>query len=495
MGMPVVEATENRAYRAFQDRYRDDPVGFVTDCILWRNGEGPAPYQNEILEAIPKHRRVSARGPHGLGKSTLAAWAIHWFALTRDGTDWKIPATASVWRQLSAFLFPEIHKWARRLNWERIGRPPYKDKDELLTLALHLSTGSAFALASDQPTALEGAHADHILYVFDESKAISSAIFDAAEGAFSTGESYALAISTPGASVGRFYDIQSRRAGYEDWWVRAVRLHETIQAGRISQEWADARKRQWGEASPVYQTRVLGDFATGDTGSVIPLAWVEAANERWHVLRESNLLTKEFRGLGVDVAWTGDDRSVIAPRYGNSISELITFAKVDPMALTGHVVAYLDKHKRPGVRRGYAIVDVIGIGAGVVARLRELHYPTVAYNAGAGTDLVDIAGELGFVDKRSAAWWRMREMLDPQNGFGVALPPDDELTGELVSPTWKVTSTGKIRVESKDDLRKADRLGRSPDKADAVIQAFWDEEPDDGVPAVHVPRRLSTRQI
>lgn len=468
----------------------------MADCIAWREGEAAAQYQCEILQALAKHKRVSARGPHGLGKSTIAAWAIHWFALTRDGTDWKIPTTASVWRQLSEFLWPEVHKWARRLDWKRIGRPAYQEGAELLRMALHLSTGAAFALASDQPSALEGAHADSILYVFDEAKAIPTAIFDAAEGAFSTtGEALALAISTPGASVGRFYDIQSRRAGYEDWWVRAVRLPETIAAGRISTEWAEARKRQWGETSPVYQTRVLGDFATGDTGSVIPLAWVEAANERWEVLRELRQLEKEFHSVGVDVAWTGDDKSVIALRFGNAIAELRTFTKVDPMALTGHVTGIIDKHRKPGIKAGHAVVDVVGIGAGVVARLRERQYRTVAFNAGSGTDLVDIAGELGFVDKRSAAWWRMREMLDPANGFGIALPQDDELTGELVSPTWKVTSTGRIRVESKDDLRKANRLGRSPDKADAVVMAFWDEEPDDGVPAVHVPRRLSVRQI
>jgi len=44
--------------------------------------------------------------------TAMAAWVILWFALTREaeGTDWKIPVTASAWRQLSKFLMPELHK-------------------------------------------------------------------------------------------------------------------------------------------------------------------------------------------------------------------------------------------------------------------------------------------------------------------------------------------------------------------------------------------------
>jgi hypothetical protein len=63
------------------------------------------------VAALVKHHRVAARGPHGLGKTTLASWVVIWFALTRDGDDWKVITTASAWRQLEKFLWPEIHKW------------------------------------------------------------------------------------------------------------------------------------------------------------------------------------------------------------------------------------------------------------------------------------------------------------------------------------------------------------------------------------------------
>ena len=118
------------------------------------------------------------------------------------------------------------------------------------------------------------------------------------------------------------------------------------------------------------------------------------------------------------------------------------------------------------------IVDVIGIGAGVVDRLREMKVAVVAFNASAGTELKDRSRELGYLNTRAAAWWRLREMLDPAFGPELALPPDDLLTGDLTAPHWKTISGGKIQIESKDEIRK--RIGRSPDSGDAVMQACWD---------------------
>ena len=455
-----------RAAEAGLRRYQDSPALFVQECIAWEPGEGPTDYQLEILEQLPRHRRVAVRGPHGLGKTSLAAWLILWFALTRDGQDWKIPCTASAWRQLTHYLFPELRKWARRLRWEVLGRPAFEEGRELLQLSLKLSTGEAFAVASDTPALIEGAHADHLFYVLDEGKSIPAATFDAAEGAFASGECYALAISTPGEPQGRFYDIHARKPGLDDWWTRWVTLSECIAAGLVNPEWAEQRKAQWGEESAVYQNRVAGQFASSEESGMIPLSWVEAANERWQALQESGEWGPFLR-CGVDVARGGEDRTVIALRYGQAIRELRRFSRQDTMQTTGHVAGILTAHG------GTAVVDVIGIGAGVVDKLREDGRSVEAFNASQATQYRDISGELAFTNKRSAAWWRLRELLDPANGHGLALPPDDLLTGDLTAPHWQMTSGGKVQIESKDEIRK--RLGRSTDDGDAVVMAFWEE--------------------
>lgn len=460
-------------YKQFQRKYYNDFAAFGRDCIKWDDDEGLTPYQLEIINGILEYGRYSVRGLHGLGKTALSAIIVLAFALTRDGEDWKVVTTASAWRQLTKYLWPEIHKWARRLNWQKIGRTPFK-YDELLTLSLKLSTGEAFAVASDNSDYIEGAHADHILYIFDESKAIPDATFDAAEGAFSgsvgNNEAYALAISTPGEPMGRFYDIHKRKPGYEDWHVRHVKMNEAISAGRISPEWVDQRRRQWGEKSALFQNRVVGEFASSDEDSIIPLAWVEMANERWQEWVDAGK-PGTVTDIGGDVGYGGQNDKATASIIFDSlkVDNLIEFPQLDKktatMQLAGYFGGLLNKYPNAD-----AFIDVIGIGAGVVHRLKEQDQKVFGYNVSEKTYLRTRDNEFGFVNKRAAMWWFMRELLEPELGEDIALPPNDELIGELTSPKYKVNSASKIQVESKDDLRK--RLGRSPDKADCVIHGL-----------------------
>ena len=456
---PIHEETN---YQQFKVKYRHNLKGFLKDCILWEPNQGPADYQELFCEKFVERRRGALRGPHGLGKTAMASWVVLWFALTRDGEDWKIPTTAGAWRQLTKFLWPEIRKWSRRLKWDVIGRAPFGDR-ELSLMSLKLTTGEAFALASDNASLIEGAHATNILYIFDESKAIAEDTFDAAEGALSTGgEAYILAISTPGEPIGRFYDIHRRKPGFEDWYVLHVTMEMVIQAGRMDPEWAKQRMRQWGAESAVFKNRVKGEFAASDQDSVISLADVERAIERWHIRNEKNLWG-QLTGLGVDVG-RGGDPTVLAKEYDNrSIKELIHTNVRDTMQVAGLVATVLKSNRAVKL-----VIDILNMGAGVYDRLREFDsfsgrlYPFVA---SAKSDMMDSTGELGFINLRAAAWWNMREMLRRDE---YDLPPDDKLIGDLTTPKWRLMSGGKIKVEEKEEIKK--RLKRSTDDGDAVVQ-------------------------
>jgi hypothetical protein len=455
-------------------RYYDDPVAFARDCINWGGGDGLTFYQEEVLGALPGRKREAVRGPHGLGKSSLSAIAVLWFALTRDaaGVDWKVVTTAGSWHQLTSYTWPEIHKWAGKLRWDKVrdGRP-FSRANELQNLNLKLSCGAAFAAASANAALIEGAHADSLMFVYDEAKAIPAGTFDACEGAFSSAgeggtEAFALALSTPGQPQGRFYDICRHMPGYEDWHPVHVTLDDAMAAGRITAEWADQRARQWGTESAIYQNRVLGEFYASDEDSVIPLAWAEAAVARWHAWDEAGRPEPgRPRTVGVDVARTGQDRTVLAVRNGPVITELRRSVKEDTMQTTGRVKGLLDADDSRT-----AVVDVIGIGAGVVDRLREQHAKVVAFNASRGSKAKDSTREFGYANRRSEAWWTMRQALDPSGNPDIALPDDEMLLGDLSAPQWKVTSGGRIQVEGKEDIYK--RLGRSTDDGDAVVMAY-----------------------
>jgi hypothetical protein len=488
-------------FTEFQEKYFYDPVGFARDCIEWPDGESVTPYQAETMEALLREKRVAVRSLHGAGKTGMAAIIVLWYCLTREGKDWKVITTASVWRQLTEFLWPEIHKWARRIKWHVIGRDPFDERAELLTQHLILRTGRAVAIASNKPTAIEGAHADYILYLFDEAKAIPDGIFDAAEGAFSGGstETLALAISTPGEPQGRFYDIHKRRDGFEDWWTRHWTVIEALAAGRTTEDWIEKRKRQWGETDPRFMNRVMGEFADNDPRGVIPLSWYERAVERWYEWMESGGVALDslppktlhdaiydawlmaggpdatnatLTTVGVDVGSGSPegDRSVLAVAYdGYHVGRLEFVPQGDPALATietAHTCAkYLDRHKG-----AEGIIDVIGIGAGVGAELRRYGFRSRFFWAGKPTELTDKTGEVGFANWRSAAWWILREMLEPNSGFNVMLPPDDTLEEDLISPHWGYNNAGEVQIEKKESIYK--RIHRSTDAGDAVIMAI-----------------------
>lgn len=465
------------------DPYWGDPVAWCYDMIP---GLQLKPYQEEILSELPKRKRISVRAPHGVGKTTTEALASLWFINTRDGrkADWKVLTTASVWRQLERYLWPEIHKWARKLDFEKLGRQRYNERTELQVMNLKLATGAASAIASDEPSAIEGAHADQMLYVIDEAKAIMAAIFDGIEGAFSSStdedahiDAFALMMSTPGPPNGRFYEIQKRAPGTEDWWVRHITLDEALAVGQISQKWVDDRRRQWGENSTVFKNRVLGEFATEDEDGIIPLEWIEQAMERWHTWKKEGHRIDPLDRVGADIARTGSDKSVFALKHGAWLRELRAYNHADTMETAGLLGGILADQPQAVGR-----VDVIGIGAGVVDRLREQGLAVEAFNSSSRCYHTDISGELGFVNRRACAWWTMRELLDPSNGYEIALPPEDMLVGDLTAPHWKVTSASRIQVESKDEIRK--RLGRSPDYGDGAVMAFAPDEFDGGMEGI-----------
>ena len=102
-----------------------DPLGFIDAYVKFPPDGGLADYQQDIIGGFPQAVRLAVRGPRGLGKSMTASLLILWFAVSRDaaGIDWKIMTTAGSWHQLESYLWREIAKWARRIDWEKLGRP------------------------------------------------------------------------------------------------------------------------------------------------------------------------------------------------------------------------------------------------------------------------------------------------------------------------------------------------------------------------------------
>ena len=217
---------------------------------------------------------------------------------------------------------------------------------------------------------------------------------------------------------------------------------------------------------PLRSKMLNGDFQAGKEDNpfqVCPTEWVEAAMARWSPDGKSGPMDS----LGVDVARGGKDNTILSPRYGRWFDKL----KIYPGSTTpdGPTVGSLAVAE---VRDGAPIhIDVIGVGSSPYDHLNGIGAHVVPVVGSERAHGLDASGTMRFANRRSELYWRMREALDPANGHEIALPPDRDLKVELCSPRWKPVKGG-IQVESKDEVKN--RVGRSPDRADAVIYSNID---------------------
>ena len=162
--------------------------------------------------------------------------------------------------------------------------------------------------------------------------------------------------------------------------------------------------------------------------------------------------------IGVDPARFGDDRTVISIRQGRSAEILHTVQGKDTMQVVGLVVTFIKKYSPQAV-----FIDVGGLGAGVVDRLREMGY-TMCRGVNFGEKSL---WQDKYVNKRAEMWGQMNEWLKEPP---VQLPDDDALQADLCSLRYDYDSHGRLKLESKDDAKK--RGVRSPDLADSIALTF-----------------------
>lgn len=209
-----------------------------------------------------------------------------------------------------------------------------------------------------------------------------------------------------------------------------------------------------------------GDWEAGmveDAFQVIPRTWIRKAQERWLQRQKP---ARPLDCVGVDVARGGQDKTVLARRFGTWFAPLEKYMGIetkDGPTVANHI-------QRAIMDGGMANIDVIGIGSSAYDHAVSVLGLTVTpINFAEHSDQMDKSGKFGFVNKRAEFWWRFREALDPEHGEDLALPDDPELTSDLTAPHYTVQANG-IKIESKEEIKA--RIGRSPDCGDAAVMAL-----------------------
>jgi hypothetical protein len=436
---------------------REGPARFAVDALgmpeKWDavKKTGVMPWWWEASEKLVSRQRLSIRSGHGVGKSAFLAITVIWFETCYFPT--KIPCTAPTAHQLSDVLWAEIAKWLRVLEEKMPGLAEQFEwtQDEF---RLKAAPKESFAVArtarADKPEALQGFHSDNLLIICDEASGIPDIVFEVGQGAMSTDGAFAIFAANPTRRSGMFYE--THHSLRERWATMVVNGEE---CPMVSQQFVDDIAFQYGKDSNVYRVRVLGEFPTADDDTVIPIDLCEAAKMR------------EVDGYGdivwgVDVARFGRDRTVLIKRQTNATLEKHkAWSGNDTMQTSGRIYAeWLDTppEKRP---KGI-FVDAIGIGAGVADRLMELGLPVTGVNVAEEASVSDL-----YLRLRDELWFKARKWLEKKD---CKLVDDETLIAELSLPKYQITSSGKLKVESKDELKK--RYPQSPDVGDAFCLTF-----------------------
>jgi hypothetical protein len=434
--------TEANPLEEFVLRYRDDPVLFVKEVL----GATPYDYQAEFLDALASgERKMSVRSGHGTGKSTTSSWAMLWYVLLRFPN--KVVVTAPTSGQLFDALFAELKRWINEL-------PP--QLQVLLTVKsdrVELSAAPAEAFISartsraETPEALAGVHSENVLLVVDEASGVPEKVFEAAAGSMSGHSATTILLSNPTRSSGTFFESQTRLAS--TWWTRRW---SCVESPLVSEEFVDEMRARYGEDSNAFRIRVLGEFPMADDDTIIPFHLADSAIKRDIEIPED---TKPIWGL--DVARFGADKTALCKRYGNVVTEITSWQGLDLMQTVGRVMAEYEGLS-PSMRPSEILVDSIGVGGGVVDRLRELGAPVRGINVGEAPAMGNT-----YMNLRAELWFKTKGWLEDRS---CKLPNDDQLLAELTSIRYAFTPGGKMKAESKDDMRK--RGLKSPDLADAL---------------------------
>lgn len=426
--------------KAFQQRIKDDPIFFAENVLgtpLWEK-------EKEILLAVKEHSEVAVKSCHASGKTFTAARVAHWWLCSEE--DSIVISTAPTFRQVKEILWREIRNAVA-------GKSIYP-KDAVLETKINLGEKwFALGLSTDASDQFQGFHGKRLLVIGDESSGIPEEIWQAVDGLAAT---CVLMLGNPLKNEGRFANAfkspRVHKITISAFDTPNIVAQKIVIPGLITQNDIERMKAYYGEDSDVYRVRVLGEFPLKDSESLIGVDEVYKATQR-----EVVVLPEFEKRMGVDVARFGDDRTVILIRQMEKVIRKETFFGIDTMQITGHVLRIA---KEEYVKPENIFVDSIGVGGGVVDRLREQGWRVTGVNVGEAPKdtehYLNLRAEL-YAGKLKE-WIKTGQLTKEEDWY------------ELANIHYKFNSKGQLQIESKDDMKK--RGLSSPDVADALMLTF-----------------------
>lgn len=437
------------------ERYLDDPCAFAEEIC----GFTPSDQQAPIMRAIGlPGSRVSIRSGHGVGKTSMCSVMILWF-LSLHPKDAKCICTAPTSHQLFDNLWAEVSKWRQNMPL------PWRERLKITSdrMVVRGMEANCYAVARtarpENPDALQGAHATHVLVLVDEASGVNDKIFEPVEGILTTRGARIALVGNPTKTDGYFFRTHNSDRGAWSTFVLSSEKSPFVEKG-----YCERMAARYGKESNLYRVRVLGEFPKGDADTLIPIDWIVSSVGR-------EILPAGERIAGQDISRFGDDFCVNLVRQGNVITHIDQWQHVDGMVTAGKVVSKFRKDKL----FDRVNCDTIGLGGPVLDRLLEMGVPAMSVNVGEAYSTGD-----RFMRLRDELYWTCREWFEKREcAISPKIPTEmvDLLVGELSGIRYTYTSNGKIKVQGKQQFKDEgtiifEGLKVSPNAAEALILTF-----------------------
>lgn len=449
-------------------QYAEDPTLWARDKL----GEHLWSKQVAISESVRDHRQTAVKSCHGTGKSFMASRLTAWWLDIHPPGEARVVTTAPTGDQVKAILWSEINgafAKAEARGWPFLGR--INETDWKLGKRL-IAFGRK---PSDyNPHAFQGIHAKYVLVILDEACGINQQFWTAAK-AIATGEHCRiLAIGNPDDPGSQFARVCAndrwntiRISAFDSPNFTDEPVPDELREVLVGPSYVEEMAAEFGEDSPTYISKVLGEFPNDAEDGVVRLSKVRACC----LPRETPLTADQLAPveLGIDMGAGGDETS-IRERCGMRVGREWKFREKDPVKAVARIVEAIRESGAETVK-----VDVIGIGWGIVGSLREKQTQGLHKARIVGVNVSEASTDpKQFARLRSQMWWEIGRKLSEDQAWDLSgLDEEDRerLVSQLTAPKYSIDSAGRIVVEPKDETKK--RIGRSPDNADSLLLAFF----------------------
>jgi len=438
-------------YRKKLDIWRKSPVIFASEVLRFI----PDDWQHQVLNDLAQSSKITIASGQGVGKTALQSVALLWFLMCHRNA--RVVATAPTQRQLNDILWSEVDKWRER-------SPRLREMLGYTKTRVYLkgfeNRWFAVARTATKPENMQGFHEDNMLFIVDEASGVSDPIMEVIHGTLSGANNKLLMCGNPTRTSGFFYDSH-----HADKALYVAYKISSLNSSRTNKENIQSLIRKFGRDSNVVRVRVDGEFPIDEDDVFITMSDINTALSTEPVLEPVELIE-----IGIDVARFGDDCTVIASRVNNTILPMNVRNGQDTQETAEKAVAIARQlraeHRYPG--KIYVKIDDNGVGGGVTDGIRkikrmdgDLDWLVVMPVVFVGT-----FKHTHYQDFNTYLWGVLKDALS--DGL-IALPSDNDLIGELSCRKKSFSPNGRIKIESKDQMKK--RGMQSPDRGDAVALA------------------------